>query len=134
MLCFGLLVYAQRERKSVDTRARELEVWVALNGGMYVPAGNGQPTRSARIFVHPQRLIVLDGELRPVAEIPLAGLRHLAASGTGKQWELQVVWEDEKRTATASFRFDGFFAEHMARVAETTIRSQLQQELRILQA
>ena len=33
---------------------------------------------------------------------------------------------------TARFRYDGFFAEHLARVAETTVRNVLRRELPVL--
>lgn len=135
----GLLVGPQWEGKAVDEQARELGAVVVLNGGTYIPAGDGNRARDVRIFVHPERLFVLDSRHRSLAEIPLAAVRHLSAGvrtapgGTGSAWELQIAWEGSG-VQTAAFRFEGFFAEHLAQVAETTIRKLLGRELRVLGA
>jgi len=46
-------------------------------------------------------------------------------------WDLAITWES-KDMRTARFRYDGFFAEHLARVAETTVRNVLRRELPVL--
>jgi hypothetical protein len=48
-------------------------------------------------------------------------------------WDLEITWES-KEMRTARFRFDGVFAEHLARVAETTIRNLLRRELPVLKS
>lgn len=138
LLPLGLLVGPERLETSVDEQARALGALVVLNGGAFIPPGNGQTTRGVRIYVHPERLHVLDARHQPLAEIPLARVRHLAAgartgAGRGEEWELQIAW-DAGTVETAAFRFDGFFAEHLARVAETTIRTVLKKELRVFGA
>ncbi len=142
LLVFGLLVSARPEAKSVDAQAREFNALVVLNGGTFVPPQGGKPSRGVRIFVNPERLFVLDERDRALAEIPLAAVRHLvaraavlqpASGGAGKLWQLEVSWE-RGDVHTVTFRFEGFFAEHLARVAETTLRNVMKKDLPVLRA
>ena len=48
-------------------------------------------------------------------------------------WDLEITWES-KDMRTARFRYDGFFAEHLARVAENTVRNVLRKELPVLKS
>jgi hypothetical protein len=137
LMAFGLLVRAKPEAKSVDAQARELDALVVLNGGAFIPAGNERPSRLVSIFVSPVRLFVVDEREHTLEEIPLVRVRELEArpapaagesEAEAQTWDLAITWES-KDIRTARFRYDGFFAEHLARVAETTVRNLLRREL-----
>jgi hypothetical protein len=136
LMAFGLLVRAKPEAKSVDAQARQLDALVVLNGGAFIPAGNERPSRLVSIFVNPDRLFVVDEHEHTLEEIPLVRVRELAArpvlaqgepEGEAQTWDLEITWES-KDSRTARFRYDGVFAEHLARVAETTVRNVLRKD------
>ena len=140
LMAFGLLVRAKPEAKSVDAQARELDALVVLNGGAFIPAGNERPSSIVSIFVNPDRLFVVDEQGHTLEEIPLVRVRELAVLSVpvseepepeAQTWDLAITWES-KDMRTARFRYDGFFAEHLARVAETTVRNVLRRELPVL--
>ncbi len=144
LMAFGLLVRAKPQAKSVDAQARQLEALVVLNGGAFIPAGKERPLTMARIFVNPDRLFVVDEREHTLEEIPLVRVRELAAQSVSRRipvsdepeaeaqtWDLEITWE-AKEMRTARFRYDGVFAEHLARVAETTVRNLLRRELTVL--
>jgi hypothetical protein len=134
LVILGALVRAKPQAKSVEEKARELGALVVLNGGTFL-AANGAAHPDAQIFVFPERLVVLNGREKAVGEIPLVRLQRYAAHPIlaeaveeGTPWELEIVGE----SATARFRYEGFFAEHLARIAETTLRNLRAQELPVL--
>ncbi|MGH9430941.1 MAG: hypothetical protein ACRD3T_05305 [Terriglobia bacterium] len=140
LLAFGILVRSRPETKSVDAVARELRALIVLNGGAFFAPGGAKPVPDTRIFVNPERLVVLTGTGQQAAEIPVAGLRRLAAysvaSETGKKggegaWELEMTW-DLGESSTARCRYEGFFAEHLAQVAQQTIESVRKKSLPVL--
>ena len=142
LMAFGLLVRAKPEAKSLDAQARQLDALVVLNGGAFIPAGNEQPSRLVSIFVNPDRLFVVDEHEHTLEEIPLVRVRALAArpllaqgesEAEAQTWDLEITWES-KDMRTVRFRYDGVFAEHLARVAETTVRNLLRRELPILKS
>jgi hypothetical protein len=140
LMAFGLLVRAKPQAKSVDAQARELDALVVLNGGAFIPRGADRPSRLVSIFVNPDRLFVVDERPHTLEEIPVVRVRQLEARPVtapgeleeeSQTWDLEISWEaNEMRTAR--FRYDGVFAEHLARVAESTLRSLLRKELPVL--
>ncbi|MFQ5818346.1 MAG: hypothetical protein ACE5H2_10400, partial [Terriglobia bacterium] len=133
LLVFGLAVGAQRERKSVDAEARARGALVVLHGGTYVAVGDSRPTRAVRIFVNPERLEVLDSRQRPLLEIPLSGVcsvRVEATKAAQAGWRLLIEWHHGR----AEFRYEGYFGEHLARVAEETICGVWKKELPVCKA
>ena len=124
LILFALLARPVKEGKTVDAQARELGALVVLNGGRLREAGGDV----VRLFLTPERLHALDLKHRARLEIPLASVRVVRAEEVRDGWRLKIEWEGGE----AEFDFDGFFAEHLARVAETTLRSQLRRELPIL--
>jgi hypothetical protein len=144
LMAFGLLVRAKPEAKSVDAQARALDALVVLNGGAFIPSGDERPSRLVTIFVNPDRLFVVDEHEHTLEEIPLVRVRELAVRSVSRRipgqgeseaeaqtWDLAITWES-KDLRTARFRYDGFFAEHLARVAETTVRNVLRRELPVV--
>ena len=85
---------------------------------------------------------MVDEHEHTLEEIPLVRVRELAArpvppqgepQGEAPTWDLAITWES-KDIRTARFRYDGFFAEHLARVAETTVRNVLRRGLPVLKS
>jgi hypothetical protein len=140
LMVFGLLVRAKPQAKSVDAQARELDALVVLNGGAFIPHGADRPARIVSIFVNPDRLFVVDEREHTLEEIPMVRVRELEArpvtapgepEAEAQTWDLTITWESNEMR-TARFRYDGVFAEHLARVAENTVRNLLRRELPIL--
>jgi hypothetical protein len=143
---FSLLVKARPERKLVDDVAREINALVVLNGGSWVNPEQSRPVPETSIFVVSDRLVVFTTRLQRLAEIPLSGVRQVCAQAmpsawvakngdaAAQVWEMQIVWHSTSETHRANFRFEGFFAEHLARVAEQTITSVWKKQLPVLES
>jgi len=139
LVLFALLVRARLVETSLDEKARELGALTVLNGGTFTPPVS-EACPGVHIFAGIERLVVLDGRERRLCEIPMAKVRRCIAQpvapfgdaiAEGKPWELVVAWESES-PLEARFRFQGFFAEHLARVAEQTIQNLRKKELPVL--
>ena len=126
MLLFALIVAPERPELSIDARARELGALIVVDGGRYIGA-SGRPHR-VKLFLAPDRLLVLDSALQILFEIPLQQIRSLSVLPTGANWSLRVASAE----TTAEFLYEGIFGEHLARVAEATLRGQLHRELPVL--
>lgn len=139
LLAFSLLARAKPLVKSVDALAHELSALIVLNGGIFRQSPDSTPIRQVQILVHPERIIVMGPRERLLLEIPLAKVRNLVAhpSTNGAQegggpWEVEISWLGDE-PCTTTFHYEGVFAEHLARVAESTLRSQWKKELPVLQ-
>ena len=139
-MAFGLLVRAKPRAKSVDAQAREFDALVVLNGGAFIPHGADRPARIVSIFVNPDRLFVVDEREHTLEEIPMVRVRKLEArpvplpgenEAEAQTWELAISWESNEMR-TARFRYEGVFAEHLARVAENTVHNLLRKDLPVL--
>ena len=126
LLLLALFVRPAKQEKSVDEQARGLGALVALNGGRFARAG--EPPRPVRLFLAPERVHVLDLEHQPLLEIPLGSVSSVRAEAVAGGWRLLISCEE----SPAEFHYEGFFAEHLARIAETTLRSQLHRELPVV--
>src|ERR1700731_1970389 len=111
-----------------DDKARELGALVIVNGGKYQP-GNGAPA-PVQLFVGAERIWALDSYFQPILVIPAAEVTSANAiqAQAKNRWILQVRWSDN----TAEFSYQGIFAEHLARVAQSTLRSVMHAPLPIL--
>jgi hypothetical protein len=143
LLAFGLLVAARPAVKSVDSIASDLGALIVLNGGTFQSSSDSAPTAHSQIFVHPEKAIVHAPGQRLLLEIPFAKVRsltaHAVANGAGKPpepWQVEIDWlADDPRPATvhtAVFHYDGVFAEHLAEVAESTLRGQWIKDLPVI--
>jgi hypothetical protein len=138
LLAFSVLIRAKPETKSVDAMARESGALIVLNGGTFQLSPDSTSFAEAEIFVHPDQIIVVGPRERRLLEIPLAKVRSLTAhpvsngarEGNGP-WQMDVEWMAEA-PCTTIFQYDGAFAEHLARVAESTLRSQWKKELPVI--
>jgi hypothetical protein len=140
LLLFALLVRARPVQKSVDAIADELGALIVLNGGTLRESPESVATRHTQIFVHPQKVMVHGPGNRHLFTIPLAKFRSMEAhastngrSSKHQPWEVEIVWLAEAPRNT-KFIYEGPFAEHLAQVTESTLRSQWKKELPIFQA
>lgn len=125
-LFLALGIPPQKISGSVDAKAHELGALVVLNGGVCrSPSGE---LVAVRIHVAPERLHVLDDKQRSVIEISVAEIGGVRVTGEGSQRTLVV----EVKGRTTEFRYEGFFAEHLAEVSRRTVESRLRSHLRVL--
>jgi hypothetical protein len=125
ILLFGLLLNAERPEISVDARAKELGALITVDGGHYIDAARNR--HRTKLFVGPDRLWALDSALHVLLEIPLTQVRTLVVEPSGAGWSFRV----DGQTKT-EFIYEGSFAQHLAGVAEATVRSRLNRELPVL--
>jgi hypothetical protein len=111
---------------SVDDKARELGALVVVNGGKYRP-GSDAPA-AAQLFVASDYVWVLDSRFEPLLTIPVSEISSVQAQGGGDLWVLHV----RRSNRIEEFLYRGIFAEHFARVAESTIRGVMPSSLPIL--
>lgn len=131
LILLALLVRPAKLEKSVDEQARELGALVALNGGRFAAPRGGM--QQARLFIGRERLHVLDLDHRPLLDFPWSAVSSARAEAAAGGWRLLVVFnETAPLQGAAEFHYDGFFAEHLARIAETTLRDQLRRELPVV--
>jgi hypothetical protein len=111
-----------------DDKARELGALVIVNGGKYQP-GNSAPS-PVQLFVGAKHIWALDSHLQPLLVIPAAEIISAKAmqSQAKNHWILQVRWSDH----AAEFSYAGVFAEHLARVAQSTVGSVMHSPLAVL--
>lgn len=112
-----------------DEKARELGALVIVNGGKYQIAGNLAPA-PVQLFVAAENIWALDSNLQTLLVIPAAEIISANPIQAQKKnhWILQVRWSDQ----TAEFFYQGVFAEHLARVAQSTLGSVMPAPLPIL--
>jgi hypothetical protein len=121
-----LLPPAKPDNRAAE-KAKELGALVIVNGGHY-ESMMGTPV-SVQLFVAPETVFVLDSALHAVSQIPIAEISSVNAAEARERWILRVRWTEH----TADFAYDGIFAEHLAHVAESTIRSVVRAPLPVLQ-
>lgn len=126
LLLFALLLAPERREMSIDARARELGALIVVDGGNYIDAA-GAPNR-AKLFVGSDRLWVLDAALSILLDLPFQQVRAILVEPAGADWKLRL----DCGPTTAEFVYQGNFGEHLARVAEATLRSRLYRELPVL--
>jgi hypothetical protein len=125
-LLLALLLAPERPKRSVDARARELGALVVVDGGVY--NSDAEAPHRAKLFIGSDRLWVLNSALAVLSEIPLQQLRELILEPSGADWKLRL----DCGQSAAEFLYRGDFAEHLARVADETLRSRLHRELPVL--
>ena len=126
MFLAAILLPSAKEDNRVAEKARELGALIVVNGGHHAPE-NALPT-PVQLFVSPDQVFVVDSELGLQHQIPVAEISSVIAAETRDAWILRVRWRDQ----TADFEYQGVFAEHLARVAESTLRSVLRSPLPVL--
>lgn len=127
LFVIAALAGASRADNSIDNRARELGALVTVNGGRFEQA-NGR-VETVRLFVGSERIWAMDSALHPILVVPVNEIVSARAAKSVSGWSLWLEWSG----SVAEFTYDGFFAEHLARIAETTVRSVLRPAVRVMQ-
>jgi hypothetical protein len=158
MFLAAILLPAAKPDTTLADTAAQLGALVVVNGGVYqaekgqmergqaargqlalknVPVrkpqlGNAQrenaPASAVQLFVCPERVWALDSDLHPLLVIPTAQISSATAAESAGGWILRIRWPEH----TADFHYHGVFAEHLARVAESTLRSIIHPALPVL--
>ena len=111
---------------NVDDKARELGALVIVNGGTYQPAAG--PSSAVQLFVGAENVWALNSQLRPALILAVSQISSVIAQEASGRWLLRVHSSDR----VATFVYTGIFAEHFARVAESTLRSVMPVPLPVL--
>ena len=120
-----LLPEAKPDTTLADTAAR-LGALVIVNGGSYQL--EDAPPSEVQLFVCPERIWALDSHQHPLLVIPTAEIASAVASESAGDWIVRIRWAEN----TADFHYRGIFAEHLARVAESTLRGVIHPPLPVL--
>jgi len=126
MFISSILLPPAKPYTSADDKARELGSLVVVNGGRFQPAN--APSAPVQLFVGAESVWVLDRRLQPLLEIPVGEITAAGAEQSEESWRLRMTWAGR----SVDFSYDGIFAEHLALVAETTIRAVLRPALPVL--
>jgi hypothetical protein len=126
MFLAAVLLPPAKVHSVADDKARELGALVIVNGGKYQP-GNTAPA-PVQLFVGAEQIWALDSQFQSLVVIPAAEITSANALQKKDRWILQVRWSDN----AAEFLYQGVFAEHFARVAQSTLGSVIHSPLPIL--
>lgn len=126
MFIGAILLPPARPRPSADDKARELGAMVVVNGGRYQP--ENAPATAVQLFIGSERVWVLDATFQSLLQIPVVEIAAARAEKSIGRWLLRVSWADRG----AEFLYQGMFAEHLARVAESTLRSVMRPSLPVI--
>jgi hypothetical protein len=125
MFIAAILLPPAKPVLSADDKARELGALVVVNGGQYQC---GNTAESVHLFIGAESISVLDSHFKKLLVIPVAEVTSARAEESGEHWLVCVVWPDH----LAEFSYSGIFAEHLARVAESTVRSVMRPSLPVI--
>ena len=126
MFVGAILLPSARPDTTADEKARELGALVVVNGGEYQP-GNA-PAAPVQLFAGVENIWALDRHFQPLLVIPVRELTVAKVENHSGVWLLQLRWADH----SAEFTYRGIFAEHLARVAETTLHSVMRPTLPVI--
>ncbi len=111
---------------TVDDKARELGAFVVVNGGKYMSRSSSAV--STQLYVGADYIWALDSRFQALQTIPVSEVLSVHAEEMDNRWIVRV-----RRTGQVEeFSYRGIFAEHFARVAESTIGSVIHASLPIL--
>jgi hypothetical protein len=122
----AILLPAAKPQTTASEKARQLGALVVVNGGRYQP-GNG-PACLAQLFVGHENIWALDSYFQPLLVVPVAAIVSADAEAAAGLWLLRIRWDNRD----AEFLYRGVFAEHLARVAESTLRSVMRPTLPVI--
>ena len=126
MFISAILLPPAKPNTNAGDKAHELGALVVVNGGRFQP---GRAAAAAvQHFVSAESVWVLDQSFQPLLEIPVSEITAACAEQSEESWRLRVTWASH----TAEFSYGGIFAEHLARVAESTIRGVMRPTLPVL--
>lgn len=126
MFVSAILLPPVKPAVSVDEKARELGAFVVVNGGRLVSANASSD--AVQLFVGAEQITVLDSDFRSLLIVPVNEIQSVRAEESDGRWLLGITWSDH----AAQFTYRGVFAEHLARVAETTLHSVMRPALPVI--
>ena len=126
MFVSAILLPAAKSFTGVGDKASELGALIVVNGGRF-KLGDA-PSFAAQLFVGADHVWVLDSDLQSCLEIPVGEITSARAEESHGRWFLRINWANK----TAAFLYRGVFAEHLARVSESTIQSVMRPALPVL--
>jgi hypothetical protein len=126
MFIAAILLPPAKPAFSVDHKARELGALVVVNGGRILSASAS--STAVQLFVGREQITALDANFQPLLVVPVNEIHSLRAEESDGRWLLSMTWAGH----AAQFTYRGIFAEHLARVAETTIRGVMRPALPVL--
>ena len=119
----------QAEQAEFDPQPESVHMGIAPPGTALSAIGASLENAAAvQLFVCADRIWALDSRQQPVLVIPIAQILSAVASESAGDWIMRVRWAER----TADFHYRGIFAEHLARVAESTLRSVIQPVLPVI--
>jgi hypothetical protein len=126
MFVSAILLPPAKPFTGASDKARELGALVVVNGGRF-KVGDA-PSFAAQLFIGADHVSVLDAHFQSFLEIPVSEITSALAEESHGRWFLHINWANK----TAAFLYRGVFAEHLARVAESTVQSVLRPALPVL--
>lgn len=126
MFTASILLPSAKPEIGADDKARELGALVVVNGGKFKLGET--PSFAAQLFVSANCIRVLNSQLQCLLEIPVSEITGARAEESHGHWFLRVNWTYK----TAVFAYRGVFAEHLARVAESTLQSVMRPALPVI--
>jgi hypothetical protein len=122
----SILLPPAKLRTRADEKARELGALVVVNGGRYRPVM--APLTPVQLFVGADRIWVLDKRFQQLLVIPVNEITAARAEESAGRWFLRIAWAGH----SADFSYRGVFAEHLARVAASTVQSVMRPSLPVI--
>lgn len=114
----AILLPPAKSTTCAEDKAAELGALAIVSGGLF--HAPGLPAVPVQILVGPENLwAVQSTDFHPVLVISAPELLSVHAEETPDGWSLRVNWTNH----SAAFSYSGVFAEHLARNAESTVRS-----------
>ncbi|HKV60421.1 MAG TPA: hypothetical protein VJO16_00790 [Candidatus Acidoferrum sp.] len=126
MFISAILLPPAKPEAIAGDKIYKLGALVVVNGGRF-KMGEAS-SFAAQLFVGADQISVRNSQLHSFLEIPVSEIISAQTEESHNRWFLRVNWADK----TAIFAYQGVFAEHLARVAETTIRSVMRPALPVL--
>jgi hypothetical protein len=122
----AILLPPVKATSTTDDKALELGALVVVNGGLLHSTGDS--SIPVQLFVGAENLWALNEDFYPVLVISVPELISARAEEFQNGWVLRLRWTDR----SAMFFYSGVFAEHLARVAESTVQSVMHPSLPVL--
>ena len=126
-------VYQLQDVQAQDGQGQAAQTEIALAKNLQAGQSgrvHGETTREerAQLFVCADRIWALDPQLHPLLVIPTSQISSALASELAGDWIVRIRWAEH----TADFHYRGIFAEHLARVAESTLRGVIHSPLPVI--
>jgi hypothetical protein len=115
LFLFASLMPSARADQDLDAKTHELGALVVVNGGSY--RGPGGAEIPVKLFAGPQTISLLDSQLQCRLALATPQISSVQVGEVDGTWVLRIRCGD--RAEDLSYR--GIFAEHFARVAESTL-------------